>query len=288
MWKVSLPCNKDALKHVEIALTYHDKTLKYEMQADEYKNLSNLYDRYDNLLGVAHDDLEGKTFKADTKQAIHSAYSEIQEQGRLKQLRSTLLLATDYCPICSINQADELDHHLPRSVYNLLALYSRNLVPICHKCNNKKRAVTGVNSNERFIHVYYDKIPQDVQFFCMKHLIVDRVLTFEFFVADIPELEPQLRQQMIFQIGRVNLNKRLKKEVNTLLSSLAIGLNMVYTSTKSAPAVQKFLLENSQFFRIKYGINDWRTVTLRTLSDCPIFCDGGFIKVLGLDEILGI
>jgi 5-methylcytosine-specific restriction endonuclease McrA len=285
MWKVNLPSDTKALDQVKTALTYQDKTAKYSLTADEYVALGKIYKRYHALGGIAHDDLKGDGFSDATKAAIYNAYSEIQEAGRLKDLRSSLLLSTNYCPCCGILPADELDHHLPRSVYNLLALYSRNLVPLCHKCNNKKRTVTGINPAERFIHVYYDEIPHDVQFFRMQHSIINDALSFRFYIADIPELSEQLKVQMTFQIGRVKLNVRLKKEVNTFLSSFAVGLKMVYDVKKDAEAVKKFMLQNAALFKRNFGLNDWRTVTLLTLGNCPQFCSGGFVSILAIDQI---
>lgn len=285
MWKVDLPCDKNALEEVRTALTYKDGTPKHTLTPDEYTSLKELYEKYHDLLGIAHEELKGAEFSASTKAAIHDAYTEIQENGRLKSLRSALLLSTNYCPCCGILPADELDHHLPRSVYQLLALYSRNLVPLCHKCNNKKRTVTGINSTERFVHVYYDDVPLDVQFLQMNHSILNNALSFQFYIADVPALSPQLQTQMAFQMKRVNLNTRLKKEVNTFLTSFAVGLKMVYDAKKGAAVVRQFMLQNAAHFKDKFGLNDWRTVTLLTLGNCDVFCDGGFIKILGIDTL---
>lgn len=139
MWSLPLPDNENSREIITTALTYKDGNAKYELSEEEYETIDSIYLRYEELNGKVHEDLLANSLTNETKDAIHDGYNEIQEKNRLSAYRSELLLSAERCPCCSIGVADELDHHLPRSIYKSLALYSSNLVPMCHKCNNKKK-----------------------------------------------------------------------------------------------------------------------------------------------------
>ncbi|MFL5762365.1 MAG: HNH endonuclease [Bacteroidia bacterium] len=279
MWKAILPENKNSLSELDTALTNQNGHKKYNLNASERKIIAGIYKNYETLKGVAHEDLEGNDLSKKTKEVIRDLYGEVQEKGRLNSLRSRLLLEVNRCPCCSISVADELDHHLPRSKYSPIAIYSSNLVPICHKCNNKKRTLAGEDPNERFIHVYYDQVPENNQFLKMDHAIERDTLIFNFYVEKVEGLTDLMFEQISFQIERVNLNKRLKKEVNTFLSSFAVGMKIAYGDERKEN-VKRFLSENGKYFEAKFGLNDWRTVLLYKLAECDIFCDGAFSRIL--------
>ncbi len=63
------------------------------------------------------------------------------------------------CPMCGRDALGTLDHYLPKSLYYEFSFFSRNLVPACYQCNvPRQTAYKGVNSRQRPIHCYYDKI----------------------------------------------------------------------------------------------------------------------------------
>lgn len=60
------------------------------------------------------------------------------------------------CPMCAESTVTELDHHLPKNSYYDFSVYTKNLVPICSRCNKKKRHTMPNKANKQFIHPYYD------------------------------------------------------------------------------------------------------------------------------------
>lgn len=273
MRKIDLPDNKTAIEELKTALTYKNGVAKYTLSKKEIVIINALYDKYDKLKGVADEDFKSINLVSDTNEAIYSAYNEVQEKNRLELLRSRILLSINRCPYCSISIADELDHHLPRSIYKAISVYSSNLIPLCHKCNNKKRTVTGENIEERFTHVYFDDFPEfplliaDVEF-------KNKSLTckFEITKTGITDL---LYKQLDFQTKRIDLNKRLSREWNDYLTSFAVSLDIVY-GDNNYNAVQDLFLKQSETNKKEFGINDWRTALTFSLSNCYEFCNGGF------------
>lgn len=68
---------------------------------------------------------------------------------------------TLYCPICGLNECEEMDHFVPRDE-NQFPEYSAhlsNLIPLCHKCNHKKSTkFLGVAGERLFFNAFYDVI----------------------------------------------------------------------------------------------------------------------------------
>lgn len=283
MWSLTLPDNENRREIIRTALTYKNGTPKYELTEDEYNTIESVYERYEELNGKVHTDLLAPTLSDTTKSALHDAYVEVQEKNRLESYRSKLLLSAERCPCCSIGAADELDHHLPRSVYKSLALYSSNLVPMCHKCNNKKRTAAGTEPTNSFLHVYYDQVPSEHRFFFANVQFVDNKLRIFFEIVNIDELSDDLYEMMTYQSARVDLNNRLLKEVNIFLTSFYVSMEPLYTATSDPELIKKLLLIGEKQYGQKMGINDWRSSLLYALAQNFEFCDGGFRNVLGIE-----
>lgn len=277
MRSIKLPDIIDPINELKIALTYKSGIPKYELEAKEEAVIEEIYKKYEKLQGTPDDDFKSLNLKNQTNDAIYEAYDETQEGNRLCDLRSRILLKVNRCPFCGISAADELDHHLPRSIYKAISVYSSNLIPICHKCNNKKRTVTGVNIEERFTHVYYDKFP-DFPLLVAEVEFKNDTLSINFKIdpVGIPDL---LFKQLSFIIERINLNARLKKECNVYLASMSTSLIDAYGKDSSENL--KLLLTNQSNDNKKiFGLNDWRTAFMFSLSNCEEFCNGGFKKYL--------
>ncbi len=60
------------------------------------------------------------------------------------------------CPLCGVGTVAALDHHLPKSRYPDLAVLPFNLVPICHFCNDSKKAYFPKTQGAQTLHPYYD------------------------------------------------------------------------------------------------------------------------------------
>lgn len=277
MWKLSLPDYINAVQELETALTYTNGSAKHALTDEEKTCIQKLYNRYETLKGKHEDSFQNNTLSEATKNAIASGYSEVQEKGRLKKLRSRLMLAADRCPCCGIETVTDLDHFLPCSFFKVLAVYSSNLVPLCHKCNNKKRALTNENPDERFIHPYYVEIPENKPFLVAETSVDEKGLKVNFSIKKVESMNDELYTHLIFQSNRVNLNKRLQKEVNIFLMSIYTSLEKLYNDGESPSfALKDFLLDNYRYFKKKMGLNDWHTALLYALANNDDFCQGGF------------
>ena len=230
MWTLKLPDNSDALTNIDTSFTLVNGTAKYTVTAKEKKQIQNLYERYEELKGKAHGDLTGAALGEYLLDALEDSYDQVQEKGRLKDLRNRLFLNAGKCPCCGILTADELDHHLPVSIYRALAIYSSNIVPYCHICNKRKLASPGTDPDKKFIHAYYDSVPTDEQFLFAKVSVLDKGLKCELEVRKVPGLTDQMIRQMNFMMTRVKLRARLISELIDMLVPIATYMEDNFTA----------------------------------------------------------
>jgi hypothetical protein len=283
MWTLTLPDNSEALQHIDKAFTYASGTAKFLITDAQKRSVKKIYDRYEYVRGVPEPALEGTGLGAPLLEALQESYDEVQSAGRLKELRNSLFLNASKCPSCGILPVDELDHYLPQASYPALAIYSSNIVPYCHVCNKRKLAATGVNPEERFIHAYYELLPNDVQFLFAKVWIEGKGLQCELEIRPIPELSAQVIRQMNFQMGRVKLVDRLIKEFFDYLTPMASYIQLDY-QTGGQALVAANLEHSARNLHKQFGLNDWRQAVMQALASCVEFCDGGFYECLSLDR----
>lgn len=62
------------------------------------------------------------------------------------------------CPICGLNECNEMDHYIPSSVMQEYSFHLTNLIPLCHSCNHKKSDKWLDNDGRREIfNAYFDE-----------------------------------------------------------------------------------------------------------------------------------
>ncbi|WP_452221434.1 HNH endonuclease [Lacinutrix salivirga] len=273
MLKVKLPDDSNSMLDLEAALKYKNGSFKYELNKEEKLLLKDIYKKYDSKIGEPDDDFKSVLLQPKTNQALYEAYNEIQIQGRLKKLRNKILLSSEFCPYCGILPPDEIDHYLPRSIFKATSVYIRNLVPICHTCNNKKRIAFDDGSDKTFFHAYYVKFP-DVPFFNAHVNFKKDILTVNFSI-DKSNISKSLKNKLNFQITRTNLEERLRRQINIILFNDQESLDTIYESN-GVDGVKKLLTRKHKQYQKVYGDNFWQTAFILSLSKCTEFCDGGF------------
>jgi hypothetical protein len=278
MRNLTLPNNIDAIIELTTALTYQNGSPKHLLNSKELNDIKAIYKTYEHSSGVASKSLKALHFSSKTLEAIHDAYDEVQSTKRLKSLRSRLLLNVNRCPCCGISIADELDHHLPRSVYKVLSVYSSNLIPLCHKCNNKKRAITGDNEEKRFLHVYYGEVPENIQFLFAITSISNNTLNVNFEVREVDGISNLLFKRLTFQLQKVDFHERVKLEVFDFLVPYKVSFQWAYEAL-GAEGVSILLYKSAKELEKTLGLNNWKTSLLIALSKFEEFCDRGFEKV---------
>jgi hypothetical protein len=101
----------------------------------------------------------------------------------LKDLRDTILnLAGSVCPYCGVDRPKTLDHFLPKECFPEFSVYSLNLIACCGSCNLAKDEDYTQNGRRFFLHMYLDRIPNNMNCLRARVLWESGEPTFEFFL----------------------------------------------------------------------------------------------------------
>jgi len=287
MRNLPLPSRDDAQEHLQTALKkyqYKGKRLGYRVSNPQLKAILALYDDYDVTRAAPSLALQGGNLSASLCQRIHDAFDLTQKKRKLRCIRKALTADIGLCPICGIHSVKDLDHFLPRSVFKPLAIYTRNLVPLCRECNGIKLTSFGTTgaATSLFVHAYYDILP-DVQFIRADVKIVGEALDVTFYVDQTAGLDPALCDRLDNQITKLELNDRYRRELNTLTYNHAVALYQAYASKRKA-GVKTYLRLVSDTLAGQFYRNHWQPVLLDALANHDAFCDGDFAKVLPLPD----
>src|SRR5690606_17281824 len=161
MWTLPSPDCDTVEDDLETGLTYADGDYRHIYSENQLHKLLTVYERYDEQGGQASPRLIARHLGSRFLSEIKRAYKDTYEGNRLSGLKGRLMLAAQKCPYCGFGEVSELDHFLPRSTYNALAIYPRNLIPCCHVCNHKKDTLAGCEPENQFPHVYLEEWPDD-------------------------------------------------------------------------------------------------------------------------------
>ncbi len=270
MWVMSPPPRDDPDEALDHALTLANGTQVYQLSDVERAAIHAVYRLYEALLGQPHADLRPASLN-NVRPVLHGAYNQVQIGRRLAALRSQLLGSTDVCPYCGFGEPRDLDHYLPRSIYGELAIYPYNLIPSCAPCNGAKRAVVpglGPAQGSGLIHPYFQVLP-DVDFLGADIDFSNGSLSVTFRI--LPDgIDADLAQKLQFQITRLKLNERYRKQINIFLSSQKTGIIMMHAL--GPDSLKDFLRQSALSLARSFHRNDWRVALLQALSENEDFC----------------
>ena len=269
--------DKSDLRKATRRYTYGGVLKGHAITAAEVVEVVKLYDLYEADRGAACDKLKGCDLPATLLDTVHAAFDKTYEKRQLHDLREMLFKEAALCPICGLDPPTELDHQLPRSVFKPLSIHTRNLVPMCHLCNNAKLAGFG-EGGAAFLHVYYDKLP-DLDFLKADVALNGGTLVATFAIDAGAALPAGFTDRLSGQMQALGLDDRYQQEVNTYVASHAAALHLVH-GADGQDGVRAMLRLQARFEREAFHRNHWRPTLLRALADYDGFTDRGFAEVL--------
>ena len=243
--------------------------------------LISLYGDYETAHGHPEPGLLGNGLSVQLRQAVHDAYSEVQEKGKLSALRTALKLIAEECPYCGFGQIQDLDHHLPRGVYKPFSIFALNLVPSCATCNRRKSRVPKADPTKHLLHAYLEDV--SAYDFLRTAILLDATdgsLQVRFSVAKPGGMSDELHSRLVNHFVEFGLHERYPAQANIYLSGLHTAFELAFNSGGGG-ALRAFLERSAEKSIERFGINDWRTALLRGLAHSNEFCDGGFVAALG-------
>jgi hypothetical protein len=267
VWISPPPDVDDVDAQLTTALTYVNGTAVYVLSSVERAAVLAVYRAYDALLGQPDSSLTPVELAA-CREYIKGGYNQVQIGGRLAALRASLLVSTDVCPYCGFGEPTELDHYLPITRYGELAIYPRNLIPSCGPCNNAKRTIVpGVTPDPGLFDAYFQTLPDAV--FMRADVDFGGGALDVTFQIEVATLTPGLAAMLRFQLERLKLNERYRKQINKFLSEQRTAMLLF----KGRPnELGDFLRLSATSLAQDFGLNDWRPVLLVALANNATFC----------------
>lgn len=124
------------------------------------------------------------------------------------------------CPLCEVNDVKHLDHYIPREKMPEFSVHPKNLIYICHNCNEIKDVMWLDNAGKRIIfNAYYDKLSGKALLVCVVNKIVNGMPW-----ADVVENaalihnDESLRE--LSTLKSLEIDKMYERKVNDMLQSL--------------------------------------------------------------------
>ena len=137
---------------------------KKEFFAKNKDILSSLYNNYDDL--AAKDKLHTLQSHFSTKSERTLAYELYGSERPFVNAQWENLTRinggeTLFCPICGLNECEEMDHFVPREEEKFpeYSAHLSNLIPLCHSCNHKKSdKFLNDNKDRIYFNAFYDTL----------------------------------------------------------------------------------------------------------------------------------
>ena len=237
-----------------------------------------LYEAYFAALGRPSTALLGNELTLELRQAMHDAYGEVQQNGKLSALRDMLKLLATECPYCGFGQIPDLDHHLPRAVFKPFSIFPLNLVPCCATCNRGKTRKPKQHQGEtHLLNAYledvsaYDFLKTDVYLDPEKGS-----LQVEYNIVRPADMGAELYARLHNHFKVFDLQQRYAAQINIYLGGLEVALEQAFDAS-GADGLRSFLMRSASKMSARFGRNDWRTALLRGLAACDDFVRGDLL-----------
>lgn len=145
-------------------------------------------------------------------------------EAKIANLRAEIIENNDgkitlTCPICGRQDATDLDHYIPRQILPEFSIHPFNLIPTCHRCNNKKGILWLESGNRLIFNAYYDAVTDEELFnvnVVIRNKLPEISLTLKTFNPPI-KYATQIALTTIEKLGLLlifqeEINKNLKDE----------------------------------------------------------------------------
>ncbi|MGW5740211.1 HNH endonuclease [Amycolatopsis sp. NPDC003861] len=210
----------------------------------------------------------------EAKKALHDNFKFTQKRRLLSVLRDEAMELTykGLCPMCCSAQVKDLDHYLPRSLYPEFSLLSLNLVPICSRCNGTKRSKIGT-VGERFVHAFYDDLPEDRPALRVDLSFESRGIRADFSVN--PALPGDLFKLVEYHFNNLELSEHYSVLASQELVERLQALDKTFID-EGSDGVGEFAGDQSDWIRRKFGFHHWKAALYDAVKVDQRFLDGGF------------
>nr|MBL0691945.1 hypothetical protein [SAR324 cluster bacterium] len=170
---------------------------------------------------------------------------------------------------CSYAEATEIDHFLPKSKFSEFSIAPINLVPVCNRCNNEKKAYSSQRDEEFFIHPYYETCTEDLLWLEASVEFKSNYPIVSYFIRDA--ISSPLKERLKFQFDKLKLGERYRLQTGREFS----GRKYRWTKAKDdgGEVAVKADLQEEYDSEKDNNKNSWKSALYEALLLSEQFCE---------------
>jgi hypothetical protein len=178
------------------------------------------------------------------------------------------------CPLCQVSTGT-LDHYLPQQRFPEFAVFPLNLVPVCWRCNHRKREDFR-DTDAIFLHAYLDLVPDNVRFLFAEVDVEGDAPVFSYRV-DPPSQLGNLRDRVRSHFDKLDLASLYAVEAAHEYGARREELSRIHedASGNTAPLCA-YLQSAARSVQAYWGSNNWQYAALDAMASSFEFCRGPF------------
>ena len=243
--------DRESLKKI---IKYKHEPAKTHLK-NVYNNILNDYLEYYKNRHTLEQITSDTAIDKEAADALHDAYKSSKEIGAIKAKITEAMppAIKELCPYCMLSKPGTYDHYLGKAQFPEHSVISKNLVPCCSSCNEKKSDhFLSANGNRLFISFYFDKLPKT------SFLIVD---------LDIDKGIPYIKNMYINSTTGNNIDEIIKnhfQELNLfedykvpMSNRLSCLIKKFKSSKNSKDEIIKSIKEDIDAYEDIYGTSYW-------------------------------
>lgn len=257
------------------------RSIKRNSKSDP--NFTTRLNSYDSTVSPRYDEYDNG-FSAANLTSLHSVAlspkicSDLEKMytfsnPKIQELKDYILTDDEgrthnTCLNCNMNEANTMDHFLPKTDYPYFSVHPKNLIPSCSNCNSKKSTNWRSGTTSLFLNFYIDDIP-NVQFLFCNVIKTPSSFKVIFFIQNVYGIDPTEYNVIESHFKRLNICSRLNKFCNTAISEFA-NEYLPYRSGR----IDEFIIQVTNslvHLNSAFGVNNWKNVLKSTLISSPVF-----------------
>jgi hypothetical protein len=177
------------------------------------------------------------------------------------------------CPLCGVQRANTLDHHLAKTEHPTFSITPINLVPSCSDCNHSKSTHQPTSSAEEALHPYYDSVDDDRWLFA--NIIEEQPVSLTYFANPPAYWDAIKRARVVRHFDTLNLARLYTSQSSDHLPSMRFRLERLLNARGPEGVRQQLLEELSD--RLRDRNNSWHIAMYDALTKSDWYCTGGFV-----------
>lgn len=161
------------------------------------------------------------------------------------------------CPLCGLDACEHLDHYIPREIMPEFSVFKPNLIPLCHDCNEDKRALWLNAHGERlFFNAFFDKL-KDMPI-CVCNISIRGGIPYAEITANPNLNTTDTEDKLVLNtIEKLKLIKKWQHHCNQIMNKEVVRLQQDCKTTKSVDGLSYWNEKCANYSAYIANSNQW-------------------------------